>query len=399
MDASQLLETIGEAVMLNGDNAAIRIVATYEPIAGKGAKIFPPTYAPPKDASRDAKPAHLIESRYRGGQQVRVVLVDAVQSQANRCEEALLAEARSGGVALPYLNLDLGANPPGWMVADIPSLRAPHRWADAYFRDAVYPDGTRFAKSELWSELRSANGSRARSFFTHVPTDLIYGFWDSHQGRGTRLARSYSSEMIGTNPQLGERGAVRADPLNLPKQKVFVGDDKTDWRLEQTDKSQKPKDLSEIGHGMVPDYTRERGAAVDTIERVATISLVGLASLAFPSPDGTRAPSSDRAARTVLACLALLGDRLAFGGAGLFLRSGCELLLVSESLEFVAKGGATTTFELDSAGARTLAEQAIAASTKAGLAWGAPVTLRPSPDLQTLIDKAGTVAEEVESQP
>ena len=41
MDASQLLETIGEAVMLNGDNAAIRIVATYEPIAGKGAKIFP----------------------------------------------------------------------------------------------------------------------------------------------------------------------------------------------------------------------------------------------------------------------------------------------------------------------------------------------------------------------
>lgn len=397
MDTSQLLETIGEAVMLNGDNAAIRIVATYEPIAGKGAKIFPPTYAPPKDAPKEAKPAHLIESRYRGGQQVRVVLVDAVQSQANRCEEALLAEARSGGLALPYLNLDLGANPPGWMVADIPSLRAPHRWADAYFRDAVYPDGTRFAKSELWSELRSANGSRARSFFTHVPTDLIYGFWDSHQGRGTRLARSYSSEMIGTNPQLGERGAVRADPLNLPGQNVFVGDDKTDWRLEQADKNQKSTPLSKIGHGMVPDYTKERGAAVDSIERVATISLVGLASLAFPSPDGTRTASSDRAARTVLASLALLGDRLAFGGAGLFLRSGCELLLVSERLEFVAKGASTTTFELDSAGARTLAQQAIAAATKAGLAWGAPVTLKPSPDLQTLIDKAGMVAEDGES--
>lgn len=399
MDTSQLLETIGQAVMLEGDNAAIRIVATYEPIGGKGAKIFPPTYAPPKDAPRDAKPAHLVESRYRNGEPIRVVLVDAVQSQANRCEEALLAEARSGGVALPYLNLDLGPNPPGWMVADIPSLRAPHRWADAYFRDAVYPDGTRFAKSDLWSELRSANGSRARALFAQVPTDLIYGFWDSHQGRGTRLARSYSSEMIGTNPQLGERGAVRADPLNLPKQKVFVLEkDKINWQPTQLDKNWKPMDLAEIGHGMVPDYTKERGAAVDTIERVATISLVGLAALSFPGADGTRTVSVDRAARVVLASLALLGDRLAFGGAGIVLRSGCELLLVNERIEFVARGSSTTAFELDPGGARKLAEQAIAASSKAGLAWGQPVNLRPSPDLQTIIDKAGAVAEDVDGE-
>ena len=410
MDTNQLLETIGQAVMLNGDNAAIRIVATYEPIAGKGAKIFPPTYAPPKGSPKDAKSNHLSEQRYRDGVPVRVVLLDAVQSQANRCEEALLAEARSGGVPIPYLNLDLGANPPGWMVADIPSLRAPHRWADAYFRDAVYPDGAPFANSELWMSLRSASSSRARALFAHVPTDLVYGFWDSHQGRGTRLSRSYSSEMIGVNPQFGQRGAVRADPLNLPKQPVFIGDDKTEWQLTRTDKSPKQEDLSTIGHGMVPSSPKElgknssdppqpieRGAALETIERVATISLVGLAALAFPGPGGERSQDADRSARVVLASLALLGDRLAFGGAGLVLRSGCELVLVTERLEFVAKGAATTAFDLDANGARALSERAIAAANSAGLDWASkPILLKPSSKLQTLIDKAGSLAEDVD---
>ena len=41
----------------------------------------------------------------------------------------------------------------------------------------------------------------------------------------------------------------------------------------------------------------------------------------------------------MLAAYALLADRLAFGGPSLWLRSGCELVLEAEQLEWVNRGG------------------------------------------------------------
>jgi hypothetical protein len=43
-------EIIGDlegAIRLEGDHAAIRIRADYEPLAGRDAKVFPPTYIGP----------------------------------------------------------------------------------------------------------------------------------------------------------------------------------------------------------------------------------------------------------------------------------------------------------------------------------------------------------------
>jgi CRISPR-associated protein Csb1 len=84
-------------------DAAIRRVQKLQPVGGPGDKIFPPTY--PGERSTD--PArHVFETRRLDGKDVRCVLIDSVQSQANRLEEALLAAMRAGRVAMPYITVE-----------------------------------------------------------------------------------------------------------------------------------------------------------------------------------------------------------------------------------------------------------------------------------------------------
>ena len=89
------LQTLREAV---GEDAAFRRVRRLQPVGGKGDKIFPPTYPPPRGSPRNTPPRHVFERRRVEGGEVWCVLIDSVQSQANRLEEALLAatEEESG---------------------------------------------------------------------------------------------------------------------------------------------------------------------------------------------------------------------------------------------------------------------------------------------------------------
>jgi CRISPR-associated protein Csb1 len=48
----------------------------------------------------------VFERRRIDGAEVWCVLVDSVQSQANRLEEALLAAVRERAIALPYVTVD-----------------------------------------------------------------------------------------------------------------------------------------------------------------------------------------------------------------------------------------------------------------------------------------------------
>ena len=96
------VQTLREAI--NGD-AAIRRVRRLQPIGGQGDKIFPPTYPPER---RGASPRHVFERRRVESREIWCVLIDSVQSQANRMEEALLAaadeEGEDGRVKLPYVS-------------------------------------------------------------------------------------------------------------------------------------------------------------------------------------------------------------------------------------------------------------------------------------------------------
>lgn len=84
------LEALQTAV--TGD-AAIRRRQRLQPVGGPGDKIFPPTYP---GEGRNAPPSHVYERRRLDGREVWCVLLDSVQSQANRLEECLLEAIREG---------------------------------------------------------------------------------------------------------------------------------------------------------------------------------------------------------------------------------------------------------------------------------------------------------------
>src|SRR5258706_14745075 len=72
---------------VEGTAAAFRAVTDLEPAGGDGDKLFPPTYQ---------GGVYARETRMIGGEPTPCVLLDSVQSQANRLELALLDWHRSG---------------------------------------------------------------------------------------------------------------------------------------------------------------------------------------------------------------------------------------------------------------------------------------------------------------
>jgi CRISPR-associated protein Csb1 len=157
-------------------------------------------------------------------------------------------------------------------------------------------------------------------------------------------------------------------------------DDPADWDLPESPeqatpskgdktggKGKKKKDqLNEVGHGMVPPVVESvGGVSIGGAQRLGWLSFAGLARLGFPG----HGEDAALAARTALAALALAGDRLAFARPALRLRSGCDLVLVTERLEWVLRGGDSEPFELGPEEALALVETARQAAADAGLAW------------------------------
>src|SRR5436853_5109528 len=93
------IDQLGSAV---AKDAAVRRRQKLQPAGGRGDKIFPPTYP---GEGRNAPPRHVYERRQLNGSAVWCVLIDSVQSQANRLEECLL-EAIREGVPIPYVVVD-----------------------------------------------------------------------------------------------------------------------------------------------------------------------------------------------------------------------------------------------------------------------------------------------------
>src|SRR6266568_2318535 len=124
--------------------AAFRCRCRLQPAGGETDKVFPPTYA---------GGVYAVEDRRVDGKVVRCVLLDSVQSQANRLEEALQdaflpnwRELPADGDALPcdlpVIGVYVGNH--GWVT----SLTAPHRIHDAILRDSNLA-GTRFRDSVI----------------------------------------------------------------------------------------------------------------------------------------------------------------------------------------------------------------------------------------------------------
>lgn len=171
------LEALSKAV--SGACAAIRSNTRLQPAGGSGDKVFPPTYVA-DDRSNPLKYAH--ETRRIGGQDVKVVLLDSVASQANRMEEALLTAWESQQLDFPVIGVDFSDEEGLEDLGLLTSLQTPHRIADALLRDAIWQDGSRalpFRESPEGQAYTLASFKNATAVYRLCPTALIFGVWNS----------------------------------------------------------------------------------------------------------------------------------------------------------------------------------------------------------------------------
>lgn len=376
------------------EHAAFRRRQRLQPAGGIGDKVFPPTYP---GAGRDSAPRHVFEKRRVGGADVWTVLLDSVQSSVNRAEEALLEEARSSKIVLPYLAVDFaGTEVPE--LGEITSLDAPHRIFDAILRDSEL-DGKPLMKSDLGRELQLAKISNAAAIFETSPNALLFGAWNSTGeggGLGAKFPRCFVTEIIGVNVPVfetegsdpnpaGRRPGSRIDPLGILKG-VPVYKGSTDWDSTEQ-KGYKKSKPSEINHGNIAPSIDDLGVTMDYAEHTVVVSFAGLRRLRFGSSE------KDAAARTVLALLGLVAH-LAQSRQGYALRSRCDLVCEgSAPLELVRFDGAVDPIDVTYDDAVRLYGEAISAARSAGFAIESkPIRLTPQKKLVYLVKQSRELA-------
>lgn len=388
---------------VSGSAAAFRCRRRLQPAGGAGDKVFPPTYS---------GGVYAVEHRRVQGRSEPVpsVLLDSVQSQVNRMEEALQAAVDSKTIKLPLMVVDFSKEKLPEPVGRLTSLQLPHRFADAILRDSEY-GGKRFRESEPAKGLNTATPLNATSLFELCPTALLFGSWDStgpKGGLGTKFERAIVSEAVGIgaalSPDHKSRG-IRKDPLEASRAVPIIKNGDQTWSVAKDPKSKGVLRPSEVNHGSVPFDNANAGVTIEYAEQTTTLSLIVLRRLRFPvakpSPDQLGA---DVAARTVLAALGLYAATAAFE-SGMGLRSRC-LLWPDEAMkwELLAKPGEKPVeFELTSTECLKLLNDTIAAAKTAGVTWREEeLVLKPGAELLKLValsqEHAKTTAGEAEAE-
>ena len=341
------------------------------------------------------------------------MLVDSVQSQANRMELALLEARRAGRIDLPLITVRFD-DESLLKKFSVSSLEAPHRIADAILRDSLL-DGVIFRKSAKGQILDNADARNATGLYRLCPTALIFGLWDStgpRGGMGAKFQRALVSEMIGLDAVLGVKTASRSDPAQISASaRIYevaeLSDAAPDWTTDP-DKARKdskgepvlynrsgnsqgkPGNPSKANHSNVTPSWSDGGFTVSKVRQTTVLSLAALRRLRFPLDGALDADTKvDHAARTVLAALGLAAATLC-REEGADLRSRCQLFpteaFVWQLLD--TPGTEPKSFVMDGSAAVKLLGEAIAEAQTLGLPWERDITLTPHPDLVSLVRKS-----------
>jgi CRISPR-associated protein Csb1 len=391
--ATLTLETLKR--VLTGEAAALRRVLRLQPTAGIGAKTFPPTYS-----GGDKGPVYAEEKRRSNNGEVTAVLLDSVQSQANRMELALLRGYRENVLKFPLMAVDFTKVPGVEDIGELTLLELPHRIADAAARDSTY-DGKKFRDAFDWHKATVTN---ATPLFATCPQALIFGVWDSlgqGGGLGTKFPRALVGEIIAYNALKGVRPAGRLDPLTtgaIGDLKLYESPDGTitldiaAGKRGEKGEDPKPKKPSEMGYGHVTPGLENKdriphhgGVTFDYAEQTTVLSLNALRRLKFPICQET-SPKRDSAAHVTLAALALAA--ITWQGKDYFLRSRCDLV-AEQPGEFEVVGTSEPVFSLDATQAARLLSEAAAVAQSEGLPWVTElIHLQPSDALTKLAVRA-----------
>lgn len=382
-----------------GGLAALRCRRRLVPAGGASDKVFPATY----EGGRYA-----LEHRRVDGRDAPCVILDSVQSQANRMEGGLLELWRSEQLELPVVQVDFAsAGLPEF--GTVTSLDAPHRIFDAILRDSLL-DGVPFPETTIGRSIERASTADATSLFGCCPTVLLLGGWNStgkRGGLGVKFARCLVSEVVGIDAVLGVRSKSRLDPLRIAAGvEVFQSEGPVGWTSDPAsavhdkgrprliparnagDRAGRPSVLNHSS--VVPSLEEGRGGVtIDHAEQTTVLSVAGLRRLGFPI-QGRRSSEVDEAARSVLLLLGLISVEV-LERENQQLRSRCVLVPDRPAAweQLGASGEAPTPLSIDMRSLLEAFAQSVKAARRAGLPWNAePVTLTPSPQLVELVQES-----------
>jgi CRISPR-associated protein Csb1 len=311
----------------DSDAAALIMRQWLEPVEGKDAVIFPPTYAKPEGTKEEEWTGYNID-RFEDG--TSVCQIDSVGSQANRMEPIFKRERYKHLV--PRVIIKAGEQ-------EVDLLDAGHRAADAIVRFS--PDlGPKL--HEGFSAFRK-NGD-AEPLAKIAPTSIVFGSWDSRATQA-KLPRIVRSVIRAYNVREIHRSAQYTTIAG----EILEGGD-----VEVTTKGAK----AELGLAHVPSVMRHGGVqALGEIRRDATLNFVALRALGASSPEQTL-----KLRRYILG-LGLVAFTAPQEG---FLREGCHLVPIENreaTWQVVSHNGNRGELKLSH-------EEALAYATAAAHAFG-----------------------------
>ena len=394
---------------------ALRSRTTLQPAGGEGDKVFPPSYS----VDGRAEHKYAVEER-QVGETDRVsttVLLDSVASQANRAELALLEGWEQGELAFPVPYVDFTEDGGATDYNRLTVLEAPHRLADAIFRDSLL-NGTLFRLSDIGRATTDATPRNATDLFRYSPTSLLFGMWDStgpKGGSGSKFQRAYVSEIVGFDAKVGRKVGSRIDPLQIEKvaseDRVFNSADPNRdgiW-THDLDKAEKDKEgepvfasrgsergedgqPSKINHGNFPPLidALAGGVTISKAQQTTVLSLAALRRLRFRGFDR----DAETAARTAIAALGVAA--IAYQHEMDFdLRSRCLLLPAHPPhLELLKRdGSAGEEVRVDRTSASRILSDAASHAAEFGIGWETgDIRLVPAPKLIELIRRSRKVS-------
>ncbi|MXZ64884.1 MAG: type I-U CRISPR-associated protein Cas7 [Acidimicrobiaceae bacterium] len=397
--AQLTIELLTDAVA--GGAVALRSIMRLRPADGPGGKVFPPTYAVA------AENKYAVEERQVGDRVVTTVLLDSVASQANRAELALLEGWEAEELSFPVPYVDFTGESDVEDLGRITVLEAPHRLADAIFRDSLL-GGTLFRLSDVGRAITEARPGNATDLFRYAPTALLFGQWDStgpKGGLGSKFQRAYVSEIVGLDAQVGRKVGSRIDPLQIEKASASVYEHANPdevWTLDEAEAAKDTKGKaklaggggrpSEINHGNIAPSidSQAGGVTISEARQTAVLSLAALRRLRFAG----ESREAEVAARTAVAALGVAA--IAYGyEADHDLRSRCLLIPQHPPvIEMVGRdGGSPETVSVDRESAARLVSEASARAARSGIPWERDeIVLRPAPKLIELLRRSREVS-------
>jgi len=324
------------------DVSAIKITTRLQPEGGSGTKVFPPTYPGDRDNS-----TYIEETRVVDGEKKDCVVLDSVQSQANRMENALLRKYRNGDLEFPVPTVDFTDEVPE--AGKLTVLEAPHRIVDAYFINSKPEDSDSdvdgFRDTKYGEILKRSSPQNSTPLLRLSPTSILFGIWDSSaKGNNSRsntvFTRQITSEIVAVGTEKGADSGVRDDPIT-PSKPDASDTYHREGLLTKDEDDESIDKWSEVGLGnILADYNEETGGiTMEYAEKTTTISISGMRKLRFPLSDD-REEYDDEACRKALISLALVAE-MATDERGYALRSRCNLVPEegSRSVEIIYNDG------------------------------------------------------------